>query len=111
MPLSTSQVSTIKKTITTGQDRLPVIFNAVSDPTRCRIFRLLMVTHGDDVKVSDIAHIMDMTLPAISQQLKVLEQSGLITREKIGQTVYYKVKKSDPLVQSIVNIIQKEQKR
>lgn len=111
MPLTTTQVKTIQKTITTGQDRLPVIFNAVSDPTRCRIFRLLMVTHGEDVKVSDIAHIMGMTLPAVSQQLKVLEHSGLVTREKIGQTVYYKIKNTDSLVSSIVKIIQDEQKR
>jgi DNA-binding transcriptional ArsR family regulator len=110
MPLTKTQVVTIKKTIVTGQDRLPVFFNAVSDPTRCRIFRLLMVTHGDDVKVSDVAHIMGMTLPAISQQLKVLEQSGLITREKIGQIVYYRIK-DDPLVNSIVKIIQEEQER
>lgn len=111
MPLTNTQVITIKKTIVAGQNRLPIIFNAVSDPTRCRIFRLLMVTHGDDVKVSDIAHIMGMTLPAISQQLKILEQSGLISREKIGQIVYYRIKKGDPLVSSIVNIIQEEQER
>lgn len=111
MPLTQSQLTTIKKTITTGQDRLPIIFNAVSDPTRCRIFRLLMVTRGEDVKVSDIAHIMGMTLPAVSQQLKVLEHSGLVTREKIRQTVYYSIKHEDPLVSSIVNIIQEEQER
>lgn len=110
MALTTTQINTIKKTIITGQDRLPVIFNAVSDPTRCRVFRLLMVTHGD-VKVSDIAHIMGMTLPAISQQLKVLEQSGLVTREKIGQIVYYKVKNDEPLVNSIVKVILDEQER
>lgn len=111
MPLSINQVKTIQKTITSGQDRLPNIFNAVSDPTRCRIFRLLMVTHGEDVKVSDIAHIMDMTLPAISQQLKILEQSGLVNREKIGQIVHYSIRKDDPLVKSIVKIIQEEEKR
>ncbi len=109
MPLTTTEIKRIQKNITTGQDRLPVIFSAVSDPTRCRIFRLLMVTHGDDVKVSDIAHIMGMTLPAISQQLKILEQSGLVSRDKIGQTVYYKVKDSDSLVKSIVEIIENEQ--
>lgn len=111
MALTITQLKTIKRTIVTGQDRLPVIFNAVSDPTRCRVFRLLMVTHGEDVKVSDIAHIMGMTLPAISQQLKVLEQSGLVTREKIGQIVYYKVKNDDPLVSSIVKVILDEQER
>lgn len=111
MALTSRQINAIQKTIVTGQDRLPVIFNAVSDPTRCRIFRLLMVTHGEDVKVSDIAHIMGMTLPAISQQLKVLEQSGLITREKIGQTVFYRIKTTDSLVESIVQIIQTEQEK
>lgn len=111
MPLTTTQVKTIKNNIITGQDRLPVIFNAVSDPTRCRIFRLLMVTHGDDVKVSDIAHVMGMTLPAISQQLKLLEQSGLVSREKLGQTVYYRIRNDDPLVNSIVKIISEEEKR
>ncbi len=110
MPLTNQQIRIIKKTIVTGQDRLPILFNAVSDPTRCRIFRLLMVTRGD-VKVSDIAHIMSMTLPAISQQLKILEQSGLVSREKIAQTVYYRIKKDDPIVMSIVKTILKEQRR
>lgn len=111
MPLTTNQVNKIKKTIVTGQDRLPVMFNAVSDPSRCRIFRLLMVTRGEDIKVSDIAHIMNMTLPAISQQLKILEQSGLVTRQKTGQTVYYRIKNDDQLVSSIVKVIQDEQER
>lgn len=109
MALTSRQIDTIKKTITTDQDNLTAIFNAVSDPTRCRTFRLLMVTHGEDVNVTDIAHIMGMTVPAISQQLKVLEQSGLVTREKVGQIVYYRVKVTDPLVSSIVKIIETEQ--
>jgi ArsR family transcriptional regulator, lead/cadmium/zinc/bismuth-responsive transcriptional repressor len=109
MALSTTQIKTIKKTITTDQEKLTDIFDAVSDPTRCRTFRLLLVTHGEDVNVSDIAHIMGMTVPAISQQLKVLEQSGLVTREKAGQTVYYRIKQNDPLVTAIVKIIQGEQ--
>ena len=109
MALTERQITTIKKQITTDQDKLTVIFNAVSDPTRCRTFRLLMVTHGEDVKVTDIAHVMGMTVPAISQQLKILEQSGLVTREKVGQTVYYRIKNDDTLVNSIVKIIQDEQ--
>lgn len=105
MALTSKQVETIKKTITTDQSRLTNIFDAVSDPTRCRTFRLLLVTHGQDVNVTDIAHILGMTVPAISQQLKVLEQTGLVSREKIGQTVYYRVKDNDPLVKSIIKII------
>lgn len=111
MALTDSQVETIKQNITTEKDRLPVIFNAVSDPTRCRMFRLLLVTKGEDVKVTDIAHIMGMTVPAISQQLKLLEQSGLVTREKSGQIVYYRIRNDDPLVNAITDIILNEQKK
>lgn len=71
----------------------------------------MLRTHGEDVKVTDIAHIMGMTVPAVSQQLKILEQSGIVTREKVGKIVYYKIKLGDPLVKSIVKIIQKEQER
>ncbi len=109
--LTDTQIKKIKKAIVSDEDRLPVIFNAVSDPTRCRMFRLLMVTHGEDVKVTDIAHVMGMTMPATSQQLKVLEQSGLVTREKKGQIVYYKVKTDDTLVNSIVKMIEGEQEK
>lgn len=109
MALTTKQVEKIKETITIDQDKLTDIFNAVADPTRCRAFRLLLVTHGDDVNVTDIAHIMGMTVPAISQQLKILERSGLVTREKVGQTVFYRIKQNDPLVDSISKIILGEQ--
>lgn len=107
MSLTPNQIKIIKKNITYDQDRLPAVFNAVSDPNRCRIFRLLMVTGGEDVKVTDIAHIMGMSVPAISQHLKTLEHSGLVTREKTGQTVYYRIKK-DRLVSAIVEIIKGE---
>ncbi len=111
MALTTNQVKKIKKKIQTGEEKLTDIFDAVSEPTRCRAFRLLIVTGGEDVNVSDIAHILGMTVPAISQQLKILEQSGLVTREKTGQTVYYKIKNNDPLVNSIVKVIMDEQNR
>lgn len=108
MALTIHQIKTIKQRVITDHDKLPVMFNAVSDPTRCRTFRLLTLTGGDDVRVSDIAHILGISVPAISQQLKILEQSGLVTREKVGKTVFYKIKINDPLVNAIVRIIQKQ---
>lgn len=58
-------------------------FAALSDPTRLTILARL-ARHGD-MTVQDIAQPFAMSLPAVSQHLKVLEQAGLISRGRNGQ--------------------------
>jgi len=58
-------------------ERLDTIFNALSDPTRRAI--LARVADGE-AQVGDIAARFDISPPAISRHLKVLEEAGLITR-------------------------------
>jgi DNA-binding transcriptional ArsR family regulator len=62
---------------------LDYLFHALSDPTRREIMQL---TLSDPKTVSDIAAKFDMSLSAISQHLKVLEQAKLIRRHKDGRT-------------------------
>ena len=57
-------------------------FAALADPTRRQI--LVTLTEGDRT-VSDLAAPHDMSLPAISKHLTVLERAGLITREREGR--------------------------
>ena len=58
-------------------------FAALSDPTRLTI--LARLAKQGDMTVQDIAIPFAMSLPAVSQHLKVLEQAGLITRMRSGQ--------------------------
>lgn len=111
MSLTAFQTSEIKKQIRGQDDRLATLFGALSDPTRCRTFRLLLLTKDHDVRVTDIAHIVGVSLPAISQHLKILETTGLVKKEKNGQTVYYRVKQDDPLTRSVVEVVLKEEIR
>lgn len=62
---------------------MPQTFAALGDPTRLAILGRL-ATEGD-LTVQDIASPFAMTLPAISQHLKVLERAGLIVRGRDGQ--------------------------
>jgi len=39
--------------------------------------------------VCDLADILDMTVPAVSQHLKKMREGGLIDREQEGVTIYY----------------------
>ena len=63
-------------------DRLSVIFAALADPTRRAI--LARLAEGD-ATVTELAEPFEISLPAISRHLKVLENAGLITRSRSAQ--------------------------
>jgi DNA-binding transcriptional ArsR family regulator len=63
-------------------DHLSVVFGALADPTRRAI--LARLAEGE-ATVNELAEPFDMTLPAISKHLKVLERAGLISRGREAQ--------------------------
>ncbi|MBD0292490.1 MAG: winged helix-turn-helix transcriptional regulator [Jiangellaceae bacterium] len=66
----------------TSTDQLDRTFAALADPTRRAILSRLAV---GDASVSELAEPFNITLPAISKHLKVLERAGLITRSRERQ--------------------------
>ena len=68
--------------MTAPRDRLSVTFAALADPTRRRI--LSMLVEGDKT-VTQLAEPFQITQPAISKHLKVLERAGLIERGREAQ--------------------------
>ncbi len=64
-------------------DRLSTTFAALADPTRRSI--LARLTRGE-ASVNELAKPFDMSLPAVSKHLKVLEHAGLITRSREAQS-------------------------
>lgn len=65
-----------------SSDQLSTTFSALADPTRRAI--LAKLTTGKKT-VSDLAEPFDMTMPAITKHLKVLERAHLIERSKQAQ--------------------------
>lgn len=63
-------------------DQLSATFSALADPTRRAILARLA---SGETSVSRLAEPFEMSLPAISRHLKVLEQAGLITRGREAQ--------------------------
>src|SRR5213592_2289004 len=57
-------------------------FAALADPTRRKI--LAHLARGDR-RVTDLARPHDMSLPAISKHLRVLEKAGLLRRRRHGR--------------------------
>ena len=64
------------------RDRLSIIFAALADPTRRAILARLA---SGETSVTELAEPFEMSLPAVSKHLKVLENAGLIARGRDAQ--------------------------
>lgn len=65
-----------------GEEQLTATFSALADPTRRAL--LARLARGE-ASVNELAAPFDMSLPAISKHLKVLEKAGLISRGREAQ--------------------------
>ena len=63
-------------------DHLSTIFAALADPTRRAILARLA---SGETSVTELAAPFEMSMPAISKHLKVLERAGLIARSRDAQ--------------------------
>jgi DNA-binding transcriptional ArsR family regulator len=66
----------------TTQSRLDATFGALADPTRRAILARLAL---GEASVTELAAPFEMTQPAISKHLRVLERAGLISRDRDAQ--------------------------
>ena len=64
------------------QDHISSTFSALADPTRRAILARLAL---GETSVTELASPFEMSMPAISRHLKVLEKAGLIARGREAQ--------------------------
>jgi len=69
-------------TATLDEARLDDTFAALANPTRRAILRRLA---AGEANVNELAEPFDLTLPAISKHIKVLERAGLVVRSQRAQ--------------------------
>jgi DNA-binding transcriptional ArsR family regulator len=65
-----------------SSDQLSATFAALADPTRRAILARLL---SGERSVTELAEPFDMSMPAVSKHLRVLERAGLIARRKEAQ--------------------------
>jgi DNA-binding transcriptional ArsR family regulator len=64
------------------------VFRAVADPTRRAILDCLA---SKEESVMKLASSFEMTLPAVSQHLRVLQVARLVTRRRDGRNIFYRL--------------------
>lgn len=78
---------------------LAELFKLFGDSTRVKILYILL---EKEMNVTDISEGVKMTQPAISQQLRVLKQNGLVKSRREGKQIFYSL--ADDHVSRILSI-------
>ncbi|MEV0113060.1 metalloregulator ArsR/SmtB family transcription factor [Streptomyces sp. NPDC050844] len=73
--------------------RTAAMFKALGDPVRLRLFSLVASHEGGEACVCDISDV-GVSQPTVSHHLKKLREAGLLTSERRGTWVYYRVEPS-----------------
>lgn len=68
------------------------VFKAMGDPVRLRLMSLIASHAGGEACVCDLTDVFDLSGPTISHHLRVLREAGLITGERRGTWIYYRVR-------------------
>lgn len=76
-----------------------VLFNALSDPTRLAIVERLVADGA--LSVGTLAEPFAMSVPAVSQHLRILRESGLVLVQREAQRRFYSVNR--PALAMIAN--------
>lgn len=84
-------------------EKMAATFKVLSDVNRYRIFRILV--ERPKLSVSDIAKLLNISLPLASQHLKILVHSNLIQKKKNGKSVFPALVQDNPFVPAILKTI------
>ncbi len=66
-------------------------FKLLSDPARIRLLSLIAAHPDRECCVCDLIEPVGLSQPTVSHHLKLLNQAGLLSREKRGTWVFYRV--------------------
>jgi DNA-binding transcriptional ArsR family regulator len=99
--LNKQELAKLNKLIGDQDSRLAVVFNALSDSNRCKIFRMILKQDSPTLCVSDFAQVLKVSVPAVSQHLKVLQMTGLVQKKRDGQKTVFYATKGNSLIDAI----------
>ncbi len=66
-------------------------FAALSDPIRLRMLSAIAAERGEEVCACDLVELSGRSQPTVSHHMKILVDAGLVTREKRGLWVWYRI--------------------
>ena len=74
-----------------GADQLAGVLKALADPARLRLLSMIAAHEGGEACVCDLTEPLGLSQPTVSHHLKVLLDTGLVTRDKRGVWAYFRL--------------------
>jgi ArsR family transcriptional regulator len=72
-------------------DELAGAFKALADPARLKLLSFIAAQPGGEACVCHLTAPVGLSQPTVSHHLKLLNEAGLLDREKRGTWVYYRI--------------------
>lgn len=99
--VSKKQLLAIRKNFDGEEQRL--VFKTMGDANRYHI--VVVLRQFPKLAVSDMATILDISIPLASQHLKILEHAAILEKEKVGQKVFYKLRSDNKIIKAIIESV------
>lgn len=106
------QISRCKETIENSSDSLNAISKVLSlAGSEVRLKILFLLNIENELCPCDIADILEMSVPAVSQHIRKMKDAGIISSRREGQTLYYSLNEDETdILNSIFKSIKLERK-
>jgi len=103
--LTEQQITHVQNKVAPSSDELAICeaFRILGDWNRYRLMKTLI--EAKELCVSDLSNIVGISMSATSQHLRILELSGLVAGERMGQTICYKPITNNPKLKPILKLI------
>ncbi len=88
--------------ISLQEEHLINAMQALGDKTRFKMFKIMQT--NKQMCVSEIAQELGISVPAVSQNFRIMELVGLVDKQRFGQRMCYQLKPNDPLIKKLVKI-------
>jgi ArsR family transcriptional regulator len=96
-PLTTGDVAACCSPLTGGvlstsaAERLASLFKALADPARVKLVSLIAASDGGEACICDLTEPLGLSQPTVSHHMKMLVDTGLVSRDQRGKWAYYRV--------------------
>jgi DNA-binding transcriptional ArsR family regulator len=93
--LTEKQILNVKKKINKIESRIlysSEMYDLCADPTRLKLMYLFYI--NDELCPTDISNVLDLSMSAVSHQVRVLEDAGFLGKVKMGKMICYSLSKA-----------------
>lgn len=72
-------------------DRLAVIFRVLGESARLQLLSLIAAQPSGEVCACELVETLGLSQPTVSHHLKVMYEAGLLSKERRGTWIYYRI--------------------